>query len=295
MIRFRRHFSPRCQLPSITLSFLFLIALGVAASANDLEKQLDADYANKTLTLRRFYEGDHLRFFADGRVVGDHVVGPWTLDGQIAVKELKIKGNLLEIKGRRVHVAFFSVGKTQLIMGHPLPDKHGKDLEEYLKSQDVAVEIELSTSKPTRSDLDAALHGVFIMPGDSMIDVVPPYWRKYFATLEGKPAPTPEGQVYRVTSPKGSVGEVSAPHGTYQPNPEYTEEARKAKFQGAMVLWLVVGPDGSTRDIQIERPLGLGLDEKAVAAAGSWKFDPATKDGEPVAAIINVRVDFRLY
>jgi periplasmic protein TonB len=90
-------------------------------------------------------------------------------------------------------------------------------------------------------------------------------------------------------------GGVSAPKLIYQPDPEYSEEARKAKFQGTCVLWVVVGPDGKPRDIRVARTLGLGLDEKALEAVKSWRFEPARKDGKPVAVSINVEVDFRLY
>jgi len=51
-------------------------------------------------------------------------------------------------------------------------------------------------------------------------------------------------------------GGVSAPKVIYQPDPEYSEEARKAKFQGTCVLWLIVGPDGKPRDVQVRRTLG---------------------------------------
>jgi TonB family protein len=90
-------------------------------------------------------------------------------------------------------------------------------------------------------------------------------------------------------------GGVSAPRAVYAPDPEYSEEARKAKFQGVCVLWLVVGPDGRPRDIRVARTLGLGLDEKAIEAVKNWKFEPALKDGKPVAVQINVEVSFRLY
>ena len=90
-------------------------------------------------------------------------------------------------------------------------------------------------------------------------------------------------------------GGVSAPKAIYSPDPEYSEEARKAKFQGTCVLWLVVGPDGRPRDIRVQRTLGLGLDEKAIEAVKTWRFDPAMKDGKPVAVQINVEVSFRLY
>jgi protein TonB len=97
------------------------------------------------------------------------------------------------------------------------------------------------------------------------------------------------GGVFRVG------GGVSAPRGVFTPDPEYSEEARKAKYQGICVLWLVVGPDGRPRDIKIARTLGLGLDEKAIEAVRNWKFEPAMKDGKPVAVAINVEVSFRLY
>ncbi|MCU1284418.1 MAG: TonB-like protein [Acidobacteriales bacterium] len=90
-------------------------------------------------------------------------------------------------------------------------------------------------------------------------------------------------------------GGVKAPTPLETPDPEYSEEARKAKYQGVVVLWLVVGPDGHPKNIKVERPLGMGLDQKAVEAVQRWRFEPATKDGKPVAVQINVEVNFRLY
>jgi protein TonB len=97
------------------------------------------------------------------------------------------------------------------------------------------------------------------------------------------------GGVFRVG------GGVSAPKAIYSPDPEYSEEARKAKYQGTCVLWLIVGPDGRPRDMRVSRTLGLGLDEKAIEAVKTWRFEPAMKDGRPVAVQINVEVSFRLY
>jgi protein TonB len=97
------------------------------------------------------------------------------------------------------------------------------------------------------------------------------------------------GGVYRVG------GGVSAPRVLYAPDPDYTEEARRAKYQGKVVLWLIVGADGRPRDMKVARALGMGLDQKAIAAVREWKFDPAMKDGKPVAVQINVEVNFRMY
>ena len=90
-------------------------------------------------------------------------------------------------------------------------------------------------------------------------------------------------------------GGVSAPRAIYSPDPEYSEEARKAKYQGTVVLWMIVDADGRPRDIKVMRSVGLGLDEKAIEAVKTWKFEPAHKDGHAVAVQISVEVDFRLY
>lgn len=97
------------------------------------------------------------------------------------------------------------------------------------------------------------------------------------------------GGVFRVG------GGVSAPRVLSSPDPEYSEEARKAKYQGTVVLWVIVGADGRPRDIRVSRTLGMGLDEKAVEAVKTWRFEPARKDGQAVAVQINIEVNFRLY
>lgn len=97
------------------------------------------------------------------------------------------------------------------------------------------------------------------------------------------------GGVYRVG------GGVLPPRPVYDPDPDYSEEARKAKYQGTVVLWVIVGADGRPKDVRVQRPLGMGLDEKAVEAVRRWKFEPAKKDGQAVAVQIQVEVNFRLY
>jgi TonB family protein len=87
---------------------------------------------------------------------------------------------------------------------------------------------------------------------------------------------------------------VSPPRPIHTSDPQYSEEARHAHFQGTCVLWLVVDSEGHPRDIKVARTLGKGLDEKAIEAVRKWKFEPARKDGKPVAVQINVEVTFRL-
>ena len=90
-------------------------------------------------------------------------------------------------------------------------------------------------------------------------------------------------------------GGVSPPRTIYAPEPEFSEEARKAKYQGVCTLGLVVGADGRPRNIRVLNSLGMGLDEKAIETVKTWKFEPAMKDGHPVNVEIAIEVDFHLY
>ena len=87
---------------------------------------------------------------------------------------------------------------------------------------------------------------------------------------------------------------VSAPVPLYKVEPEYSEEARKAKFQGTVVLEIVIDEHGNPTNFRILNPLGLGLDEKAVEAVKQWRFRPAMKNGKPVAVVARIDVSFRL-
>ena len=90
-------------------------------------------------------------------------------------------------------------------------------------------------------------------------------------------------------------GGVSPPRQIFAPEPEFSEEARKAKYQGVCTLGLIVGVDGRPTNIRVLSSLGMGLDEKAIEAVKNWKFEPAMKDGHPVRVEIAVEVDFHLY
>jgi protein TonB len=89
-------------------------------------------------------------------------------------------------------------------------------------------------------------------------------------------------------------GGVSPPTVLSKVEPEYSEEARKAKWQGTVVLQLVVDEHGLPQQMKVTRSLGLGLDQKAIEAVGKWRFKPGLKDGKPVPVIATIEVNFRL-
>jgi len=90
-------------------------------------------------------------------------------------------------------------------------------------------------------------------------------------------------------------GGVKAPTAIYTIDPEFSEEARRAKYQGEVMVQIIVDAQGNVQSPRVVRPLGMGLDEKALEAVMKYKFKPGTKDGKPVAVYMTVAINFRLY
>ena len=97
------------------------------------------------------------------------------------------------------------------------------------------------------------------------------------------------GGVYRIG------GGVSAPIPIFTPEAEFSDEARRAKYQGVVLISLIVDAQGNPQNPRVVRPLGMGLDEKALEAVRKYKFKPAMKEGKPVPVMMSIEVNFRLY
>ena len=98
------------------------------------------------------------------------------------------------------------------------------------------------------------------------------------------------GGVYKL----GDIG-VTAPVAKFTPEPDFSEEARKAKYQGVVTLSAIIGPDGKPRNLKVVKALGMGLDQKAMEKVRTWLFEPGKRNGQPVAVAMTLEVDFRLY
>jgi TonB family protein len=111
--------------------------------------------------------------------------------------------------------------------------------------------------------------------------------------------PAPPGQEAQQATPETVYvplkDGVTAPKAIYQPDPEYTDRARRKKINGSVVLSMIVTPDGTVRDPEVTKSLDKDLDKQAIACVKKWTFQPATKDGKPVAVRLSVEVSFHLY
>ena len=96
------------------------------------------------------------------------------------------------------------------------------------------------------------------------------------------------------SSMKDNSSGVSAPSVLFKVDPDYSEEARNAKYSGTVLLSVVVGADGKACNITVLKGIGMGLDEKSVEAVAKWRFKPGMLDGKAVDVRCQIEVNFRL-
>jgi TonB family protein len=251
---------------------MFVACVSVYAdNTTDLQKHLQDRFLNKIFMIRNFYGGTHLVFDSQGNLLeGDRNVGYegcWSA-AQIEIHKLEINKDRLTLRGPRVFGIY---------------DTRTKEISQLERAhQDLQIDIQLDPAQTSDEDsLAAILAKVFLTRDDDLRSLVPNAWIA--------PESTATSDAYRVGHG------VTAPKAIRTPDPQYSEEARKAKYQGSVNLWCVVAPSGSVTQIKVLQCLGRGLDQQAIQALSMWKFEPATKDGQPVAVQLDVSMNFHLY
>jgi len=288
---------------------LFACSLPVTAQSADINHHLRDQYQGKTFLLRGFYSSDRLRYDSSG-VPGNATAGDWTVDGFIQVRDIHLSDDKLIIKAQRMVAARVETKQLTLL-------SRKKD------SVHLEIKADPGMHNPAPEQVDALLSKIFLTSQDSLANLVPDYWKPCvneglkgedkkcafapeFLAIPGvaissvednssttKTSGESHDPVYRMV---GSFHkDIRPPRVTYQREPEFSESARAAKFQGVVILMLVVNKDGTPTKVRIAQPVGYGLDEKAVEAVESWKFTPGEKDGLPVNIEIAVEVSFHLY
>jgi TonB family protein len=270
-------------------------------AANDVQTQLNAEYNNKVLSLRQPYSGERLQFGADGKLLGDAKVGPWTVDGQVEVKNVTLVDRSLKIEGRRVRL-FFDPFKRQFrdIASVSQGDKAASLFKTFrdqrrwkeVVDQPVEIDVELVSESPDYKEISLATEAIFLNPSESLVDVLPSYWRSYLADKNRGLEVEPE---FREDLYEIHQDGVSPPTPVLTPDPQYSEAARQVGFQGQVTMSLIVDKDGNPKDIRVVNPTGLGLDEESVNAVHQWKFRPGQKQGRTVNVQLSVEISFHLY
>ena len=251
----------------------------------DTKQQIESRFHKKLFFIRHFYCDDQLIYDFWGNVEGQPQTGPWSL-ALVQIDKVEVRSDEFRLQGHRAAAVYDSKEKKF----------------KYLILGGTQVKIVVRTPTDTLSDvaLDSLVDRMFLArltPQD-----LPEAWRSFFAgkvtsvpkDLPPKtPIPGLESDGQPVFRPNPSAG-ITAPRAIHQREPDYVEVARQANVEGTCVFNVIVNTQGMPERIEVARPLGVGLDDGAIEKVNTWRFQPATMNGRPVAVLVSVEVNFHL-
>ena len=263
---------------------LFLIQ---AARAQSLKDVLDQEYKDRVLALRTpFAQGDQ-KFNSAGQLLNARSSDPWLLYGAFQVEKLNLTNDALLLEGPRVALRYAKTIDSTFLTK---------------LSKSAKVEIHLDHPLNSLAEAQELMDRVFFPEGE-----VTPHAAPEFRRADDN---TPDDQIFHVAKnafrrsgdkapeaagDRDKEGIVLPPKPTYTPDPGYSPLAEHAKYQGTVVLKIVIDKAGKISRIRLEKALGMGLDENAMEEVKRWRFNPATRNGQPVAVEMNIEVSFNLY
>jgi len=291
---FRRRSTHSAYLNGL-LALSFLCCMPVAG-AEDLPRQIQDQYKDKVMMLRNSYCGPELQFDSQGSPTPVHAIGPWTECRNVRIESLSIKKDRLKLSGRRVLLYYDYKQKRFADVTEVMPNKGKKEYRDFVDSLKVSIEVQLPPGE-LGSAVQSAVDKIFYPSEQDFIETASALWKPFLLGETDKPRAAGQPLVGEVSSDKVvRLGKgIAAPKAIYAPDPDFTDSARRVKYQGTNVFNVVVDKNGRVANVLVTRPLGMGLDESAAARILTWKFNPALKDGQPVAVEVNVEVSFNLY
>jgi TonB family protein len=291
----------------LALSHLFfaaiasVILISTAALADSLEQAAASEWQNHVYTLRVWVGGDNIEIDENGRVLHGGSPVSWT-QARFEVQKVSVHRDKIEFRGNRVGL-LYDKDKRQFVK---------------LRLEPLKLVMRIDTSRLQPNDLPHIADSLFITDTAQLLAAMPEFW-KSFAMGQVKPGndgkdgqfnlPDQPNAVRATPAPGAPVGKtvdgepifgmpspgITPPVVLKDSQPAYDEIARRMRIVGVDVLAAVIGQDGSVLDVQIERPLGMGMDERAIEAIRGWRFRPATRDGKPVAVQVKIEMTFHLY
>jgi len=270
---------------ALFLGFMATAGVGLA-STQSTEADVAARLKGKPLYLQGFWIGDKLTFQADGRPDKVYPTDSFTLSG-FDFGNAKIQNGRLKISGERVGLIF---------------DRNGHGQRHNLGG--LVIEI----AAPPDNNFTKALNAVFVDGLAELAPLLPSYWQAYAQTyFLPRPADETSTDSVRITKllssnrPNGDIrhvgGNIKPPRVIQSADPVFSSYARNMKLVGNVNVYMWVEPDGSPSHLQVVRPLGMGLDERALRAASQFQYSPATRDGEPIRVelYINMNMNFQMF
>jgi TonB family protein len=243
---------------------------------NQIKKELEETFTKKILIIRNFYSGNNLKYDSEGTLISGGPTGSWTIFGYFEPAEINLSATSITLKGKRIYWGYNQPNKkSQLSRCHDT----------------TTIEFSRSSEQLTLPLILIPLNKVFMTNRETIADIVPPYWKKIILAdfdIQKIPKADPQIKAADTNTHKNST----YPKIRSKTMQAYTAQARAASWEGEVLLRAIVHKDGSIKVQDILRPLGLGLDESAIATCEKWKFKPGTVDGEPVDVTVNIVIVF---
>lgn len=253
----------------------------------EVRQSVETQVLRKVFVIRGYPRDERLHFSSFGKTLTTLDPGAGALDGEIAIDGVQIESHSVILSGSLPTVYF------------DLDSGKAKFHEGTLRR---SVTVDVADPASAESILDSVWHTLYTpreaAAGDCSSEESA-YFQSEMRTQIARLAKKRPDERAPICLPGGERvgrvgGSVQAPKAYSTPDPAYTESARARKISGQSMLGMVVDSQGRPSSVMIFKSLEPGLDENAVKAVRTWKFHPATKDGQPMPVLINIEMNFQV-
>ena len=239
------------------------------------ESKLREAMVGKVATLRNFYIESDLNFDSHGKLINKSKKGPWTYYGRVQVASIKLSDDLLVIKGERNVVQW---------------EAAGREFENRTLEKTVRIAIQLPAGHNEKSVLNA-IDSVFLTRDTPLSDIVPDYWKDLLTTERRRRVDFEKQKAAIMKSVREMDAGITPPKLRSSAAGIETSLTPFKDIKPTEVTFsLVVDENGDVKELQIEKPLGLGIDDPVADTIAHWKWAPATQAGQPVAVKMYARL-----
>jgi TonB family protein len=252
----------------ICLALLCVMTIAVAR-ADQLSDDLNSQYQRRVFGVRYPIHGGSQEFDSDGHPLNPGPAPAWEIYGGVLIERVRLNNDQLHIECLRV------VPSDRMESGNPVVITLGSKTN---------FDIHLDHPLTSMDDAKTVLGRVFYLDENDAGHRKPELRRTGSSTLNP----------VRFDAVSKAPGFV-APKPQYTPEPEFSDAARRTRFQGTVSLSILIDAQGAVAAVRLERGLGQGLDENAMETVKNWRFSPAISNGAPVSLWMHVDVDFHFY
>lgn len=269
---------PITLLALLCLLVPLLVAGASEANRKSMKTKLREGMVGKVAVLRNFYKASDLTFDSQGALLGDNKAGPWTYYARVQVSSINLTQDSLVIKGDRNVVQW---------------ELSASEFKNYtLSDQPVRIAIRLQPDA-TESSIVAAITKVFLTQETRLSDIAPSYWQEILTTERERRAQFEQQKAAAMKNVLELTPEISPPKLlSHSEGIQTSATPFKDLMPNNLTLSFVVDENGDVKQLQIEKPVGLGLDDPIAETIMRWKWEPAMKDGKPVAVLMFAKILF---